>query len=204
MWHIVTIRDEAALKEYGQLALAAIEGGVGRCLIRTSEMHAREFGVNQRLVVTEFDSLEKALATYNSDAYQAALRVLGAAVGSAISALSRVLDDTGLNKPQVHNMAHNGTLQTLWGYTSCSRSAGGQGRAPERVGSGGKARPHFASSLEQGIAAQQAQRRVSRAIGNQTDLADPKADHLSWFSSEWSGFARALERRSCATGRRCV
>jgi uncharacterized protein (DUF1330 family) len=73
------VLDESALKEYGKLAIPAIEAGGGRFLIRTTEVHAREFGVNQRLVVTEFDSLEKALATYNSTAYQSALRVLGSA-----------------------------------------------------------------------------------------------------------------------------
>jgi uncharacterized protein (DUF1330 family) len=31
----------------------------------------------QRLVVIEFDSVEQAIATYESDGYQAALRVLG-------------------------------------------------------------------------------------------------------------------------------
>ena len=71
------VRDESALKEYGKLAVPAIEAGGGRFLIRTTAVQAHEAGVNQRLVVTEFDSLEKALATYNSDAYQAALRVLG-------------------------------------------------------------------------------------------------------------------------------
>lgn len=69
--------DESALKEYGKLAIPAIEAGGGRALIRTSEIHPRESGMNQRLVVMEFESLEKAIATYNSAAYQEALRVLG-------------------------------------------------------------------------------------------------------------------------------
>jgi uncharacterized protein (DUF1330 family) len=34
--------------------------------------------MNQRVVVMEFESLEKAIATYNSPAYQSALRVFGA------------------------------------------------------------------------------------------------------------------------------
>lgn len=71
------VRDESALKEYGKLAIPAIEAGGGRALIRTSEIHPRESGMNQRLVVMEFESLEKAIATYNSAAYQDALRVLG-------------------------------------------------------------------------------------------------------------------------------
>ena len=35
--------------------------------------------MNQRVVVTEFESFEKAVATYNSSAYQAALQALGSA-----------------------------------------------------------------------------------------------------------------------------
>ena len=71
------VRDESALKEYGKLAIPAIEAGGGRAVIRTSEIEPRESGMNQRLVVMEFESLEKAIATYNSPAYQAALKVLG-------------------------------------------------------------------------------------------------------------------------------
>lgn len=73
------VRDESALKEYGKLALQAIEAGGGRTLIRTSDVVPHEAGVKQRLVVTEFESLEKATAAYNSSAYQSALRVLGSA-----------------------------------------------------------------------------------------------------------------------------
>lgn len=53
------VRDESALKEYGKLAIPAIEAGSGRALIRTSEIHPRESGINQRLVVMEFESLER-------------------------------------------------------------------------------------------------------------------------------------------------
>jgi uncharacterized protein (DUF1330 family) len=48
-------------------------------LIRTSEIEPRESGLKQRLVVIEFESIEKAIATYNSAAYQAALKTLGSA-----------------------------------------------------------------------------------------------------------------------------
>ena len=73
-----SVRDESALKEYRPLAMRAIEAGGGKILISASEVHARESGVNQRLVAVEFESLEKAIATYNSPAYQSALRALGA------------------------------------------------------------------------------------------------------------------------------
>jgi uncharacterized protein (DUF1330 family) len=71
------VRDESALTAYGKLAIPAIEAGGGRALIRTSEVQPREAGMNQRLVVMEFESLERSIATYNSAAYQSALRALG-------------------------------------------------------------------------------------------------------------------------------
>ena len=69
--------DESAVKEYGKLAIPAIEAGGGKPLIRTTDVEARESGMNQRVVVIEFESLERAIATYQSAAYQAALRALG-------------------------------------------------------------------------------------------------------------------------------
>ena len=36
-----------------------------------------EVGINQRVVVIEFDSVERAVAAHDSAAYQAALKVLG-------------------------------------------------------------------------------------------------------------------------------
>jgi uncharacterized protein (DUF1330 family) len=74
-----SVSDESALKEYGKLAIPAIEAGGGKLLIRAAQAEPRESGINQRVVVTEFQSFEKAVATYNSAAYQAALRVLGSA-----------------------------------------------------------------------------------------------------------------------------
>jgi uncharacterized protein (DUF1330 family) len=74
-----SILDESALKEYGKLAVPAIEAGGGKTLIRTSDVESRESGVKQRIVVTEFESFEKARATYDSAAYQDALRALGSA-----------------------------------------------------------------------------------------------------------------------------
>ncbi len=74
-----SVSDEARLKEYGKLAVPAIEAGGGQMLIRTSDVDARESGLKQRIVVTEFPSLEQAVATYNSPAYEAARKTLGSA-----------------------------------------------------------------------------------------------------------------------------
>jgi uncharacterized protein (DUF1330 family) len=73
-----SISNEAALKEYARIAGPAIQAAGGRALIRTSEgIEARESGMQQRTVVTEFESFEKAVAAYESDAYKTALKVLG-------------------------------------------------------------------------------------------------------------------------------
>ena len=72
-----SVSDESALKEYAKLAVPAIEAGGGKTIVRTSDVEPRESGLKQRIVVTEFESLEKAMTTYNSPAYEAALRVLG-------------------------------------------------------------------------------------------------------------------------------
>jgi uncharacterized protein (DUF1330 family) len=75
-----SVSDESALKQYGKLAIPAIEAGGGKALIRTADaIEPRESGLKQRVVVMEFESFEKAVATYNSAAYQAALKVLGSA-----------------------------------------------------------------------------------------------------------------------------
>src|SRR4051794_33697024 len=52
-------------------------GRRGKAFIRTSQVEPREAGLNQRVVVIEFESVEKAVATYHSAAYQAALQALG-------------------------------------------------------------------------------------------------------------------------------
>lgn len=75
-----SISDEAALKAYGKVAGPAITAAGGRALARTSDgIEAREAGLRQRTVITEFESFEKAVAAYESDAYRAALRILGSA-----------------------------------------------------------------------------------------------------------------------------
>jgi uncharacterized protein (DUF1330 family) len=72
-----SVSDESARQEYSKLAAPAIQAGGGKALIATTEVESRESGMNQRVVVIEFESLEKAIATYNSAAYQAAVQALG-------------------------------------------------------------------------------------------------------------------------------
>jgi uncharacterized protein (DUF1330 family) len=74
------ISNPEALAEYGKLAKPAIEAGGGRFLARGMPAKAYEGGINERTVVIEFDSVEKAIKTYDSDAYKIARRKLEGAV----------------------------------------------------------------------------------------------------------------------------
>jgi uncharacterized protein (DUF1330 family) len=49
----------------------------GRYLARADAVKTYEQGIAQRTVVTEFDSVEQAIAAHDSPAYQAALKALG-------------------------------------------------------------------------------------------------------------------------------
>ena len=73
-----SIKNPEALAAYAKLAAPAIQAAGGRFLVRApAPAKIYERGLNQRTVVTEFDSLEKALAAHDTPGYQEALRVLG-------------------------------------------------------------------------------------------------------------------------------
>jgi uncharacterized protein (DUF1330 family) len=71
------IIDPAKLAAYAKLAGPAIEAGGGRFLARAPAAKAYEDGKAERTVLIEFDSVEQAVATHESAAYQAALVALG-------------------------------------------------------------------------------------------------------------------------------
>src|SRR5215216_2893973 len=72
-----SISNQAALEAYAKLAGPAIEAGGGKFLVRGSPAQVFESGLMQRTVVIEFDSVEQALKTHDSEGYQAALKALG-------------------------------------------------------------------------------------------------------------------------------
>ncbi len=72
-----SISDPEKLDAYIKLAGPAMRAAGGRFLARGQPARAFEEGVMERLTVIEFESVEAAVAAYESDAYQAALRVLG-------------------------------------------------------------------------------------------------------------------------------
>jgi uncharacterized protein (DUF1330 family) len=71
-----SVSNPAALAAYAKLAGPAISGGGGRFLVRGMPAKTYEAGLDQRCVVIEFDSLEKAIAVYESPEYQAAKKLL--------------------------------------------------------------------------------------------------------------------------------
>jgi uncharacterized protein (DUF1330 family) len=74
-----SVSNDAALQEYAMLALPAIQGAGGRYLARGLPAQTYEAGLNQRTVLIEFDSVERAIAAHDSPGYQTALRALGSA-----------------------------------------------------------------------------------------------------------------------------
>jgi len=72
-----SISNPDALAEYAKLAGPAISAAGGRFLARGNAAKAYEKGLLQRVVIIEFDSVEKAASAHDSAGYQAALKVLG-------------------------------------------------------------------------------------------------------------------------------
>src|SRR5437879_5921956 len=72
-----SISNPDALAAYAKLAGPAIAAGGGRFLARGVPSKTYEVGQDQRVVVIEFDSVERAIAAHDSDGYKAALKALG-------------------------------------------------------------------------------------------------------------------------------
>ena len=72
-----SVSDPQKLAAYIELAGPAMRTAGGRFLARGRPARAFEAGVLERTVVIEFDSVEQAVAAYESRSYQDALRALG-------------------------------------------------------------------------------------------------------------------------------
>jgi uncharacterized protein (DUF1330 family) len=73
-----SISNPEALAEYAKLAGPAIAAAGGKFLARGTAAKAYEKGLQQRVVLIEFDSVETAAAAHDGAGYQAALKLLGA------------------------------------------------------------------------------------------------------------------------------
>jgi uncharacterized protein (DUF1330 family) len=71
------IKDPAKLAAYAKLAPPALAPFGVRYLCRGNPAKIYEAGMQQRVVVSEFPSVEKAIAGHDSPGYQAALAALG-------------------------------------------------------------------------------------------------------------------------------
>ena len=71
------IRNPDAFAAYAKLAPAAIQAHGGRFIVRGNPAKVYEAGLNQRVVMIEFDSVDQAIAAHDSAGYQEALKVLG-------------------------------------------------------------------------------------------------------------------------------
>jgi len=74
-----SISNPDAMAEYAKLAGPAIAAAGGKFLVRGTAAKAYEKGLKQRVVIIEFDSVEKPPPPMTAPAYQAALKVFGSA-----------------------------------------------------------------------------------------------------------------------------
>jgi uncharacterized protein (DUF1330 family) len=72
-----SVKNPEAWQAYARLAGPAITGAGGRFLIRNKPSMIYEAGVNERVVLIEFDSVEQAIAAHETPAYKEALQALG-------------------------------------------------------------------------------------------------------------------------------
>ena len=72
-----SVSNPDALAAYAKLAAPAILAAGGKFIVRGTPAETFEAGLKQRTVMSEFPSVEKAIAAHNGPEYQEALKVLG-------------------------------------------------------------------------------------------------------------------------------
>ncbi|HEY4265408.1 MAG TPA: DUF1330 domain-containing protein [Micropepsaceae bacterium] len=72
-----SISSPDALAAYAKIAAPALIAAGGRFLARGTAVKTMEQGLMQRTVLIEFDSVDKAVAAYESPGYKEALAALG-------------------------------------------------------------------------------------------------------------------------------
>ena len=71
-----SIKDQEKWSAYAKLAAPAFQKAGGRFIVRGMPAKTYEKGMNQRVVIVEFDSVQKAAEAHESPDYQVALRAL--------------------------------------------------------------------------------------------------------------------------------
>jgi len=72
-----SVKNPEAWQAYAKLAGPAIQSAGGKFLIRNKPAKIYEAGINERVVLVEFDSVEQAIACHDTPAYKEALKALG-------------------------------------------------------------------------------------------------------------------------------
>jgi uncharacterized protein (DUF1330 family) len=72
-----SVTNPDAWQAYAKIAVPAIEASGGRFLVLANPAKVYEAGMNERVVMVEFDSLDGALAAHDTPAYKEALKALG-------------------------------------------------------------------------------------------------------------------------------
>ena len=72
-----SVKNPEAWQAYAKQAGPAITAFGGRFLIRNMPAKTYEAGLNERVVLVEFDSLDQAVACHDSPAYKQALQTVG-------------------------------------------------------------------------------------------------------------------------------
>jgi uncharacterized protein (DUF1330 family) len=83
------IKNQDAFQAYAKLAAPAVQAAGGKYLIRGNPAKTYESGLNQRVVVIEFPSLQQALACHDAAPYQEALKHLA---GDAVKRDLRIIE----------------------------------------------------------------------------------------------------------------
>jgi uncharacterized protein (DUF1330 family) len=71
-----SIKNTAAWESYAKMAVPAIQAVGGRFIARGMPAKVYEAGMQQRVVLIEFDDIAKAIAAHDTAEYQVALKVL--------------------------------------------------------------------------------------------------------------------------------
>ena len=71
-----SVSNPTAVSEYGKLATTALEALGARVLVGAKPAKTQEAGIDQSVVVVEFENLGKAISAYESELYKQALKAL--------------------------------------------------------------------------------------------------------------------------------
>jgi uncharacterized protein (DUF1330 family) len=83
------VKNQQAWQAYAKLAAPAIEAAGGKYLVRGNPSQVHEAGLNQRVVLIEFPSLQAAIACHDGKPYEEALKHLA---GGAVKRDLRIVE----------------------------------------------------------------------------------------------------------------